>query len=402
MRQSLSLSRHRNTAEFSLVGLLAGFGFGLSVGLLGSCTPTDTQVASAGPNPDQLKTEYVVLVTTDGLRHQELFHGADPTLMDPANLEMSGAKNLDRLRANFWRDSDVERRTALMPFFWGELVKHGLVLGDLGQDSAVVVKNEHWFSYPGYAEILTGAPQPTISSNANVPSPAVTALEVVHRERTLGFHDVAAIASWEVIARAAESTPGTFFTNAGFSHMPAELLDEKTRIIDSLQDDIKTPWDDVRHDAVTLPLGLHYLKTKQPRLFYLSLAETDDWAHMRRYDRTLQAAHHLDRSLRALWTTLQSMDKYRDKTTLIFTTDHGRGRTLQDWKSHRAEIPGSNEIFIGVFGPDTPNQGVMRATAGHTQGQVAATILKFFGLERSLLDSRAARPIVEAFPQTGK
>lgn len=367
------------------------------MGLL-ACTPSDSKVAAASPGTDQLKTEYVVLITTDGLRHTELFHGADPALLEVANLPRSGAKNLDKLRERFFRATEVERRDALMPFFWGELVKHGVVLGDVASDSRVTVENEHWFSYPGYAELLTGAAQPTIDSNKKAPSPAPTSLEVVHREKKLDFHDVATFASWEVLGPASMTQPEQFFTNAGYQHMPDELLRADTRVIDGLQDHIKTPWDDVRHDAVTFPLALRYLRDKKPRLLYIAFAETDDWSHMRRYDRALQAANFLDRSLRELWTTLQSMDEYRDRTTLIITTDHGRGRTLDDWTSHNAKTPGSEEIWIGVFGPDTPDLGALKATRGHTQSQVAATVLKFFGLDRTLLGPDAAQPIAEAFP----
>ena len=68
---------------------------------------------------------------------------------------------------------------------------------------------------------------------------------------------------------------------------------------------LTTPWDTVRHDWVTLSIANEYLKSQQPKLFYVALAETDDWGHERRYDRVLQAANYFDESLRTLWTTLQ-------------------------------------------------------------------------------------------------
>ena len=40
---------------------------------------------------EKLKTEYVVLVTIDGLRNEELFGGADPKLLN--NSKRSGAEN---------------------------------------------------------------------------------------------------------------------------------------------------------------------------------------------------------------------------------------------------------------------------------------------------------------------
>lgn len=386
MRSALS----RYVSILAPVGLLVGGFF--------ACTPSDTTVATANPSKNLLKTEYVVLVTADGLRHQELFHGADPTLLDPANVEKSGVKkNLDKLRERFSRETDSERRTALMPFFWGELAKQGIVIGDVAAGSKVTVRNPQWFSYPGYAEILTGAPQPEIDANSKRPIPTATSLEIVHRELSLDFHQVATFASWEVIEPASMTAPGKFFVNAGYSHMPDELLDDSARTIDRAQDAVKTAWDDVRHDGLTFPLALHYLRTKKPRLMYISFAETDDWAHARRYDRVLQSVHYFDQALGELWTALQSMDKYRNRTTLIVTTDHGRGRTLEDWHSHKAAIPGSNEIWIAVIGPDTPDRGALANTGGHSQSQVAGTLLKFFGLDRNLLGPDAGQPIAEAF-----
>jgi hypothetical protein len=60
-------------------------------------------------------TQNVVLVTTDGLRWQELFRGADPELM---NAEAGGVEDLDRLEAAYGRGDAQDRREALMPFFW--------------------------------------------------------------------------------------------------------------------------------------------------------------------------------------------------------------------------------------------------------------------------------------------
>src|SRR5689334_17403857 len=67
-------------------------------------------------------TENVILLMTDGLRWQEVFSGADETLLTK---EPGGVRNVDAVRAAFWRDTPEARRAALMPFLWGEVAKQG-------------------------------------------------------------------------------------------------------------------------------------------------------------------------------------------------------------------------------------------------------------------------------------
>jgi bisphosphoglycerate-independent phosphoglycerate mutase (AlkP superfamily) len=161
---------------------------------------------------------------------------------------------------------------------------------------------------------------------------------------------------------------------------------------------MRTPWDTVRHDSVTLGLALGYVEAYRPALFYLSLGEMDDWAHERRYDRTVQSIHDFDRALRELWTYLQSTEPYRGRTTLVVTTDHGRGRGDQDWTSHGEDVPGSDEIWIGIFGPDTPRRGEVRSVENVYQSNVAATILTLLGLDYREFNPDADGPIPEALP----
>ena len=75
-------------------------------------------ILAAGPlfGASANRTENVVLVTTDGLRRQEVFGGIDKSLM---HAEKAGMKNARRLREKLWHDSAVERRKRLLPFFWG-------------------------------------------------------------------------------------------------------------------------------------------------------------------------------------------------------------------------------------------------------------------------------------------
>src|SRR5688572_8264906 len=59
------------------------------------------------------QTEYLFLVTGDGIRHQELFGGVDPQLMTEGAKKWSGIQNLATMRERFWAESAAERREKL-------------------------------------------------------------------------------------------------------------------------------------------------------------------------------------------------------------------------------------------------------------------------------------------------
>ena len=119
-----------------------------------------------------------------------------------------------------------------------------------------------------------------------------------------------------------------------------------------------TPANDTEvYDAFIFQAAHEYLITHKPRVMFVGFLETDHWAPARRYDRVLQAAQKFDDYVRRLWETIQSLDQYRDKTTFILTTDHGRGLAPEDWKHHKAKIEGAQNIRMAFLGPDTAEIG---------------------------------------------
>ncbi len=152
---------------------------------------------------------------------------------------------------------------------------------------------------------------------------------------------------------------------------------------------------------MTPGLALEFIETHRPKFFYLSLGEMDDWAHERRYDRYLETIHLFDDALGELWTLLQSMETYRGKSTVIITTDHGRGKSLDDWPSHGGNVPGSDETWIAVLGPDTPAHGEIADAPEYSQSHIASTILAFYGLDYRDFNSQASPPIAEALENVG-
>jgi bisphosphoglycerate-independent phosphoglycerate mutase (AlkP superfamily) len=144
--------------------------------------------------------------------------------------------------------------------------------------------------------------------------------------------------------------------------------------------------------------AMEHLKLHQPRVFFVGFLETDHWQHEGRYDRNLDAAHMVDEYTRRLWEYVQSQPKYRDKTTFILTTDHGRGDAPENWKHHGEKIDGADDIWMAILGPDTPPLGERTNCDPITQSQVAATVATLLGEDFNKAVPQAGKPVAEAFP----
>ena len=339
----------------------------------------------------QRRTENVVLVTLDGARHQEIFGGLDVEVLR----SVAGKTPVEShpLYTRYWAPTPEERRMKLMPFFWGTLMKEGSIAGNQGLGSIARVTNTHHFSYPGYAEILTGeAHDKEINSNDARQNPYETVLEFVRRKLALPKSKVAAFASWAVFSGIVEHVPGSITVNAGEQTMAGD--DPAIRQLNELQSEARAPWELVRHDAFTFRFAMDYLKKERPRLLYLALDETDDWAHDGKYDLLLDAYARTDGELRELWNWLQSDPQYKDTTALVITTDHGRGRTSSDWRSHGNDVPGADEIWAAFISPDAMRRGEWRDAAPVYQNQIAATVARQLGLDFAELRPSAGTAIV--------
>ena len=167
--------------------------------------------------------------------------------------------------------------------------------------------------------------------------------------------------------------------NAGYEPATGELS-ERERLLNALQAEIPGPWSSVRLDAFTHHYALEHLARHRPRLLYVAYGETDDFAHDGRYDQYLRSAHRTDGFIRELWEWAQSQDDYRSRTTLVVTTDHGRG-TGDGWVGHGKDVAGAEQIWIAVLGPDSPPLGERETGGRVTQSQVAATVAALLGLE---------------------
>jgi hypothetical protein len=334
------------------------------------------------------KTENVIFVMTDGFRWQEMFGGPIDSI-----LHARGNKYAAVDRA-FWRPSPQARREALLPFVWGVMARQGQIFGNRDKASEARVTNGMKFSYPGYQEVLCGYPDPQINSNDAPPNANATVLEWLHRKPAYRGR-VAAFAAWDAFDRIFNRDRCGFVVNCGFSPLVTGIASPQIDLLNRLKREIPRQWEDEPADALTFYTALEYFKTAKPRVFYLALGDTDDWAHAGRYDEYLAAAHRADSYVRTLWETAQSMPQYRGKTTLIFCTDHGRGEGQSDWKDHGENVAGAEFIWIGFLGPDTSPLGERANTGPVTQSQVAATLAALLGENYAAAVPKAAKPIIE-------
>ena len=336
-----------------------------------------TIAGQAFGQPAEQQTENIFIITLDGLRWEELFDGAVDSLMrDPEYV-----KDTSELLSLFDAPTPKERRAKLMPWFWNTLATSGQLYGNRRLGSKVNVTNFFWFSYPGYNEILVGYSDPGINSNDKVWNPNITVLEWISRRPEFNGR-VAAFGSWDVFPYIINEKRSGIPVNAGFELAQGDNLSERERFLNTLQPTVPSPWGSVRLDAFTHHYALEHLKKSHPRVLYISYGETDDFAHDGRYDHYLKSAHQTDRWIQELWEQLQADPFYAGKTTLLITTDHGRGSSPKhEWKSHGKTYEGSNAIWLAVIGPDTPPLGEIGQEGQWWQNQVAKTAAAFLGLD---------------------
>jgi hypothetical protein len=340
------------------------------------------------------KTQRIIFVMTDGLRWQEVFAGAEASLMNKKNGKVQDEAALKKA---YWRDDLEARREALMPFLWQVIAKQGQLFGNRDKGSDAYVTNGMFFSYPGYNETLCGFPDPRINSNDKVLNPNVTVLEWL-KNRPSFQGDIATFGAWDVIPYVFNPERSHLLANGGYDSLATIPPTPQLELLNHLKAETPRVWGDEPFDALPFYTAVEYLKAKRPRILYLSLGETDDWAHGGQYVEYLDSAHRVDAYLKQLWDLVQSMPEYQGNTTLIFSPDHGRGRSPHKWKSHGQKIPDSKYIWMAFLGPDTQPLGERSKVPSVTQSQIAATLAAFLGEDYAADVPKAGKPILDVLP----
>lgn len=313
------------------------------------------------------------IITTDGFRWQELFTGADSLLINDDDY----TPDKETIKALYWAGTADERRKKLMPFFWNVISSKGQLYGNRQYDNKVNSANLYVKSYPGYNEIFTGYTDPSVSSNQKRLNPNTNVLEFL--EAQPGFKDrIAIFSSWDVFPYILNEERNGMQINSGYEHI-ASAVTQQEQFINAVQDRSIHNNSGTRMDELTFLTAKEYIQQHHPRVIYLSLGETDEFAHEGRYDLYLQQATVVDRMIADLWHYVQTTPGYKNNTTFIITTDHGRGRKTHKWTGHGEFISGSSQTWFAIMGPGIAAQGEMKENEQYYQVQMASTIATLVG-----------------------
>jgi hypothetical protein len=316
--------------------------------------------------------ENIFIITTDGFRWQEVFTGADSTLINDSRY----VQDISLMKQLYWDSTAELRRQKLMPFFWSTISGQGQLYGNRAYQNKVDVSNIYKISYPGYNEMLTGYPDPVFIPNIPVRNRNTTILAYLNLKKEYAGK-VAAFSSWNLFTAILNAKKNKFPVNSGYEQVPDDSS-ENNDMINLVQNQVAIK-KNTRYDQLTFLSAQEYIEHNQPRVVMIGFGETDQYAHMGRYDMYLQQASKVDRMIADLWYFIQTNPHYRNKTTLIITTDHGRGRKTGTWYKHGILTQGSGETWFALMGPGISPEGEMKNVQQSYQKQIASTIAQLLG-----------------------
>ena len=260
-----------------------------------------------------------------------------------------------------------------LPFegYWQELSEAGVAFGDRSRASSARMTLPGLFSQrkslPSYQAMLAGFAQPC-PDNECARIGVETLPEALARQLELPPEKVAVFASWPGLARAATHESGTVHVDAGEAGF--------------FPDDAGKPI--TREDEKPAKLALDHLRRHSPRFLFVVFDQADHAAH--EGDRTgyVRALRRLDRIILRFFEAIEQMaPEERSQTTLMVTTDHGRGTLGPFWQYH-ALMPYATEVFVAATGPRTLDLGQV---ANHPRtiqhSDLRPTIEILLGLEPS-------------------
>jgi len=251
-----------------------------------------------------------------------------------------------------------------MPTLAG-LVARGVALG--GPDAPMVASGPRFVSLPGYREILTGRRDDRCLDNDCAAIDEPTLLDELRTTGLPDAADVAVVASWETIARAASIAPSSLALSAGRHGGRALAVSEAARA-DLGAGARASAWPghgDYRPDAFTAALALDVVAARHPSVLWLALGDSDEYAH--RGDRAgyLGALAAADGVLARLVAAVGL-----DDAVFFITADHGRSASFRD----HGDSPESAAVWLVAAGAGIAPTGFAHTRALHRLADVAPTV----------------------------
>lgn len=343
----------------------------LLVGLLFICSSFVIQAQNS-------KDHRVIVIMTDGFRWQEVFGGMDSSIVKVKRFHHGDSA---RLVKQFWAPDAETRREKLLPFFWNTIAKKGQIHGNRVKGSFVNVANPYWFSYPGYSELLTGQVDTAVNSNDYKPNPNTNFFEYLNGLPAYKG-SVAAFGAWDAFDRILnEKRAGFPVVNAYDSYVAYVKTPASDLLSRMTKDSFRAFGDAEVLDGYMHYQAMDYLKNKKPKAMFISYGETDEFAHEGHYGHYLNSAHQFDAWLAEIWNFVQSDPLYAGNTTLLITTDHGRGDVIKSqWTSHGEKVKDCHEIWYAMLGAKVPAMGEVKSTEQVYQRELIHQVSTLMGL----------------------
>jgi hypothetical protein len=312
-----------------------------------------------------VENQHVVLVALDGVRWQEVFLGVDAELARRARLGASSVVSAEKL----------------MPNVHALVAESGVALGAPSRGAPISASGPNHVSTPGYMEILTGRRRTPCRDNGCRPIAQPTLLDEIVAVPGVDREDVAVVASWEGLEKAASLDGSRIAISVGRSRGVTRNLFS----FDSASAALLTAGatagpqpgqSDFRRDRETAAIALHYLRSRQPRFMFLGLGEPDEYAHHGNYGGYLAAIQRADAVIGQVVEELEKLEQEGRTVTLLVTTDHGRSA---NFRGHGAD-PESARVWLVASGTQISSNGYVAAPTPRYLADLAPTMRALFGL----------------------
>jgi hypothetical protein len=268
-----------------------------------------------------------------------------------------------------------------MPNLHRVIATRGSAIGAPEHGEQMVASGPNYVSLPGYIEMLSG--RPSACQRNDCPKTEHPTIADELSERTRGWAgDVAVIASWPGLAKAAARHPDRIVVSAGrtrgatrhylrYDRTGSELLDAGARAAPY------PGYGDFRPDNLTAAIALRYLRTQRPLFLFVGLGEPDAYAHRGLYGHYLKSLRQADAVIGEIDYLLGELSAAGHATTLIVTTDHGRGARFA---GHGAIAPESSRVWLVAAGAGIAARGYVVAPTERRLADIAPTLRRLIGL----------------------
>ncbi|MEW6357043.1 MAG: alkaline phosphatase family protein [Planctomycetota bacterium] len=308
------------------------------------------------------KTENVIVVVLSGLRYSEAFGDREAHFMPRLCEEL---RQLGTTYENFYNDHLTETYPAHCAIVTGAWVDHLPSNGSLRPDKPTIFER--------HKAIGNGA-----SPIAHDPGRAVL---------VCGQGQIAGIG----YSSAQEPYCGAEF--GATLHAPWHL--ENFPSEEARQAVMRNPALCSTSDAVTWNTMKRIMRDVSPSLLFVSFGEMDALAHTGQWWRYARAVRKLDEICWMIWREIQVSPFYKDRTTLMITTDHGRHDLYHGgFAGHGCYCEGCQHCVFLAIGPDIrPNHSVV--TERWTLIDIAPTIADLLGFEMPYADGSVMREMLK-------